>query len=64
MEVKVHTQHYDDSERLTRDIEYLYREFGDNLVSWNVSENFNPFDGEHYRLWWAIKEEDIPTNID
>lgn len=64
MKVKVHTQHYDDSERLTRRIESLYKEYGDNLVSWNVSEYLTHVGSERYRLWWAIKENAIQTNID
>jgi hypothetical protein len=64
MEVKVYTQHYDDSKILTRTLEYLYREYGDNLVSWNVSEYFSQYGNERYRLWYVIKEKDTPTNID
>ena len=64
MEVQAHTQHYDDSREVTGKLEYLYREYGDNLVSWNVSEYLSQYGNERYRLWWVIKKRDTPTNID
>lgn len=64
MNVKVYTQYYDDVGKVSRKLESLYKEDSDNLVSWNISEYLNQYAIKLYRLWWVIKEKDIPTNID
>ena len=64
MNVEVHSIHFSGATDVTHKVESLYKEYGERLVSWNVSEYASQYGSERYRLWYALKPEDKPTNID